>query len=291
MDFCQIVPKKLVPFVETRARHLVLAHLVENDPQYVNLYKEIKQTHPGVIYIMDNSEYERYKAGEPPYDSDKLIAMGKRIQADYIVLSDYPKQDWKVTRDKAIELIPKFKAAGFKTFYVPQSEFGDIAGWAASVKWALDNPDVDLIGLSILACPIAMGIDEGQYDGELTGMIRLQRTLARLRCLNYLNQAGIIDNDNITEKTNHRFHVLGMQDAPSEIELLQPYHDMIASWDSSNAVWHAINGVRYDDTPTMLKDGKLNTEVDFNWDGEITNDMYSKVWYNINVIDAMAKQY
>lgn len=290
MQFCQIVPKKFIPFVEKRPRHLVLAHLIESDPEYVAAYRKLKQQTNCTI-IQDNSAFEYWKQGRPMLESDKLIDLGKQIGADYLVMSDYPKQHWTKTRDKALEMIPSIKEAGFKTFYVPQSELGDIDGWCASVKWALDNPRIDLIGLSILACPIAMGIDEGQYNGELTGMIRLQRTLARLRCLQELEARGIINKDNITETTKLRFHVLGMQDAPAEIKLLQPYGKMIASWDSSNAVWHAINGVRYDDTPTMLKDGKLNTEVDFNWDGEITNDMYSKVWYNINVIDAMAKQY
>lgn len=290
MEFCQIVPKKLVPFVANRPRHLVLAHLVESDQEYVDAYRKLKEE-TNCTLILDNSMFEYFKKGEPALDSSKLIDLSRKINADYIVLSDYPKQPWTVTRDKALEMIPEIKNAGFKTFYVPQSEFGDIEGWAASVKWALDNPRIDLIGLSILACPIAMGIDEGQYDGELTGMIRLQRTIARLRCLNYLQQHGIIDNNNITDKTKHRFHVLGMQDAPAEIELLQPYHEMLASWDSSNAAWHAINGIRYDSTPTMLKDGKLNTEVDFNWDGELTSDLISRVWYNINTIDAMINRY
>lgn len=290
MDFCQIVPKKLVPFVANRPRHLVLAHLVESDQEYVDAYRKLKEE-TNCTLILDNSMFEYFKRGEPALDSSKLIELGKKIGADYVVLSDYPKQPWTVTRDKAIEMIPELKRAGFKTFYVPQSELGDIQGWSKSVNWALNNTDIDLIGLSILACPIAMGIDEGQYNGELTGMIRLQRTIARLRCLNYLQQHGIIDVNHIDSKTRARFHVLGMQDAPAEIELLQPYGQMIASWDSSNAAWHAINGICYDKTPTMLKDGKLNSEVDFNWNGELTGQLIGNLMYNIAKIDEMAHRY
>lgn len=33
------------------------------------------------------------------YPSEKLIELGKKIGADYIVLSDYPKEHWTKTRD------------------------------------------------------------------------------------------------------------------------------------------------------------------------------------------------
>lgn len=290
MEFCQIVPKKLVPLVANRPRHLVLAHLVEVDDEYVRLYRDLKEK-TNCTLLMDNSAFERYKQGRPMYDSSKLIDLGKKINADYIVLSDYPKQHWTVTRDKAIEMIPEIKSAGFKTFYVPQSELGDIDGLIESIKWAIENRDIDLIGMSILADPIALGIDEGQYNGELTGMIRLQRSIARWRVFTELENRHIIRPSYITENLYHRFHILGMQDMVSEIELLRRYHHFIASWDSSSAAWHGINGIRYDNTPTLLKNGKLNSEVDFDWDGELTDKIIEDVQHNIDVIDSIAAKY
>lgn len=290
MEFCQIVPKKLIPYVANRPRHLVLAHLIEKDPEYVNAYLNIKKANPNAKIIMDNGAWEQYKLGLPMYDSSKLVELGKKIQADYIVLSDYPKQPWTVTRDKAIEMIPEIKQAGFKTFYVPQSELGDIDGWCQSVQWAINNRDIDLIGISILACPVAFGIDEGQYNGELSGMIRTQRTLARWCAFTELENRAIINRYVIPTNVQNRFHILGMQDAVSEILLLKPWHHMIASWDSSSAAWHAINGIRYDNTPTRLKDGKLNTEVDFNWNGEITDKILDDFLYNVAEIDDMCNQ-
>lgn len=290
MEFCQIVPKKFISFVANRPRHLVLAHLVESDPEYVKLYHDLKEnTH--CTLIMDNSAFELYKAGKPMYDSSKLIELGSKINADYIVLSDYPKEHWTKTRDKAIEMIPEIKNAGFKTFYVPQSELGDLDGLVESIKWAIDNPDIDLIGMSILADPIALGIDEGQYNGDLSGMVRLQRSIARWQVFKTLEDWGVISRYVVPDYLQKRFHILGMQDMISEIELLQPYHAMIASWDSSSAAWHGINGIRYDNTPTRLKNGKLNTEVDFNWDGEITDEIADNVRHNIELIDSMAKEY
>lgn len=223
------------------------------------------------------------------YPSEKLIQLGEKIGADHIVLSDYPKEHWTKTRDKAIEMIPTIKAAGFKTFYVPQSELGDLDGLIESIVWAINNPEIDLIGMSILADPIALGIDEGCYNGQLDGMIRMQRTMARWKVFRELEQRGIINRMVIPSKLQRRFHILGMQDAVSEIELLEPYFGMIASWDTSSAAWHGINGIRYDNTPTRLKNGKLNTEVDFDWDGQLTNDILRTVIDNINIIDMISK--
>ena len=290
MEFCQIVPKKFISFVANRPRHLVLAHLVESDQEYADAYRKLKEE-TNCTLILDNSMFEYFKRGEPALDSSKLIDLGRKINADYIVLSDYPKQHWTVTRDKAIEMIPQIKSAGFKTFYVPQSELGDIDGLIESIKWAIDNPDIDLIGMSILADPIALGIDEGQYNGELSGMIRLQRSIARWRVFTELENRHVIRPGYITENLYHRFHILGMQDMVSEIELLRRYHHFIASWDSSSAAWHGINGIRYDNTPTLLKNGKLNSEVDFDWDGELTNKIIEDVQHNIDVIDSIAAKY
>ena len=43
MEFCHIVPKKLINVVAGRPRHLVLAHLVESDPEYVEMYRQLKE--------------------------------------------------------------------------------------------------------------------------------------------------------------------------------------------------------------------------------------------------------
>ena len=40
---------------------------------------------------------------------DKLIEMGKKIDADYIVMSDYPDEDPSKTIAAAEELAPKFR--------------------------------------------------------------------------------------------------------------------------------------------------------------------------------------
>lgn len=266
IKFCHIAPSSMLGrYTQTNGAHLLLAHLIEDDyfgdNRYTNYYANLND---GKLKIMDNSAFEMFKQGRPMYDSDKLIEMAKRVKADVIVMSDYPKEEWTKTRDKAIEMIPKLKDAGFKTFYVPQSELNDLQGAVLSFEWALNNPDVDLIGVSILTCPIAFGVNESKHDPNFvrSDAYKLQRFMSRWKMFTTLQRNGLLWDD----KSIKRFHVLGMTDGPNEIELLQEtgFAECIHSWDSSAAVWAGMNGIGFDESPTGLMEGKFETEVDFN---------------------------
>jgi len=274
INFCHIAPTQhLEGATFTNGAHLLLAHLVETDEEYANYYANLDD---GKVKIMDNSAFEMFKQGREMYPSDKLIEMGKRCNADVVVLSDYPKQDWTVTRDKAIEMIPEIKAAGFGTFYVPQSSLGDIDGLVQSFEWALDNPDIDLIGVSILACPVAFSLDES-HDGVRNDAYKLQRFLARWKLFNLLNEKGLL----FTNKAYKRFHCLGMTDGPNEIELLNfsGFRPYIYSWDSSAAVWAGLNNITFDRSPSGLIGGKFEREVDFEYKGPYTQATADNILY------------
>lgn len=292
MQFCHIVPTKLVPYVANHPRHLVLAHLVEFNDDYVNQYLAIKRGNPNATFILDNSAFELTMAGKPMYPSEKLIDLARKIKADYIVMSDYPRENWKKTQDKAVEMASVIKSAGFKTFYCPQSELGDIDGLCESFKWAIANKDIDLIGVSILAAPIGFGVDPGSYSAKINDVIRLQRTLARVRLMIELERRSIINRYVVPANLFQRFHFLGMQDAISEITLAKPWNHMIASWDSSAAGWNAVNGIEFDNTPTMLVNGKIKSAVDFDWncDDHTLNDVVAKLTYNVNAIDKLVSE-
>ena len=121
IDFCHIMP---TAFLNTYANkyktQLILAHLVEEDEHYRNFFAKYNRTK-----IMDNSAFEMFKTGQPMYPADKLIEMGHKVNADYIVMSDYPNEDPSKTIAAAEELAPKFKEAEFGTFFCPQSKIGD----------------------------------------------------------------------------------------------------------------------------------------------------------------------
>lgn len=277
INFCHIAPTPHLALTETNGSHLLLAHLVEQDEAYANYYANLND---GKVKIMDNSAFEMFKQGRPMYPSDKLIEMGKKCKADIIVMSDYPKEHWTKTKEMAEKQIPILKEAGFGTFYVPQSELGDMEGLLKSFEWAVGNPDIDLIGVSILAAPIAFGLNES-HNGVRTDSYKLQRFLCRWKLFEALNRMGLL----YTEQSYKRFHCLGMTDGPNEIELLciSGFRPYIYSWDSSAAVWAGLNHISFDRSPSGLMDGKFEKEVDFNFNGPYTTEVAT----NINYINSL----
>lgn len=286
INFCHISPTPyLKEFTGTNGAHLLLAHLVEEDPRYTEYYANLDD---GKLKIMDNSAFEMFKQGRPMYDSDKLIEMGKRCKADVIVMSDYPKEAWTKTRDAAIRMSSELKGAGFQTFYVPQSELADIEGVTQSFEWALTSQDkVDLIGMSILTCPIAFNVNESKHgDGKRNDAYKLQRFLSRWRMFSHLKERGLLG-----PHAWKRFHCLGMTDGPNEIRLLQDagFAEYIYSWDSSAAVWAGLNRVPFDGSPSGLQNGKLESEVDFNHDHAVSIE-YLEVQRNIDIINNICQR-
>jgi hypothetical protein len=287
INFCHISPTKYIgQYTKTNGAHLILAHLVETDYNYTEAYSLMPnyRSVPNNYKIMDNSAFEMFKQGRPMYDYLKLIEMGTKCKADCIILSDYPREDWTKTVLKAVETIDDVKHAGFDTFFVPQSTLGDIRGYIESIRWALNNPKISRIGLSILACPIAIGIDEQKKKKERDDAYKMHRYLSRLKIFSILEQEKLLG-----EKAYKKFHCLGMTDGPNEITLLERYHRYIVSWDSSAAIWSGLNGISFDNSPTGLQKGKFEKEVDFKFEIDSNHSNHKIVQENINYIDDLIK--
>lgn len=284
IKFCHISPTHFLErFTSSNGAHLLLAHLVEQDEKYAEFYANLND---GKVKIMDNSAFEMFKQGRPMYDSTKLVEMGKRCKADVIVMSDYPKEHWTKTMEAAERMIPALKQEGFGTFFVPQGEFGDQQGVVNSFKWAVENKDVDLIGVSILTCPIAFEVNESAHGADKRhDGYKLQRFLSRWKMFKLLQDSGVLDLPQAIKK----FHCLGMTDGPNEIELLREFHPYIYSWDSSAAVWAGLNGVAFDRSPSGLQYGKVEVEVDFNYNHEVPS-MMAIVDFNINYINELCQR-
>jgi hypothetical protein len=253
-EFAHITPTAYLDlFAAGRPFHLTLAHLIEQDETYANWYAErdLSRGLNPYVNIMDNSAFEMYKEGRDMYPMDKLIEMGTKVGADYIVMSDYPNQPPQVTIDAAIELAPQLREAGFGTFFCPQSEIGDLEGLIAGFEWAAQSEHVDYIGVSILAVPNAYGVEKNN---------NLQRFMSRWKFMRELHQRGILD---AIKDNGKRIHFLGMVDGPNECSLVEDYLYYIDTWDSSAAVWAGMCGISFDESPTGLIDGKNEIEVDF----------------------------
>lgn len=212
VKLAHIAPTDAIIYAENRSQiNLVLAHLV-GDNKYTKAYAESKKP-----TIMDNGAFELGESISP----DLLIEKAKLVKADYIVLPDYPGQPWDKTIKAAQDYIPAFMEAGFKTFFVPQSEIGDFDGYMSSWAWALEQNEIDLIGCSILGAPNAIPNQD--------------RLIARYIILRMLKET-------FSEKQLlKRIHMLGMLDTVHEICLTKPFHHMIYSWDTSAAVWAGVH--------------------------------------------------
>ena len=249
IDFCHICPTPELGMVEKYSTHMVLAHLVEEDQAYRDFYMELGEGRKNkVTLIMDNSAFEMYKRNEPMYPTEKLIDMAGLIDADYVIMSDYPGEPGSKTIKAAEKMIPELKQHGYGTFFCPQSEPGDIEDLMAGYAWGFSHPDIDYVAVSILNIPLAFGVESGN---------KLQRFTARWKWMQMLEDRNLLN-------TNKKIHFLGMVDGPNEIDLVKDYHHVITTWDSSAAIWAGMNGISFDSSPTGLVNGKFEEEVNFN---------------------------
>lgn len=291
MKFCYIAPASLLDLTEDITNivaipeyrgHLILAHLLDSDgpdfnPEYLEWYKS--RYNDNLLKILDNSAFELVKQGRPLFDPTKLIDLGFQVNADYIVMTDYPGEPGLKTIAAAQKLGPRFKAAGFGTFFVPQSTVGDIEDYISCFAWAASSPLVDYIGVSILGVPNAYGVESGN---------KLQRYLSRYKMMETLKDRGILE---LADNNNKKIHFLGMVDGPNEIDLVKEYVQdrTISSWDSSAPVWYGSNGIRFDQSPTGAIDGKFEKHVDFSavYTEDELKSIRANISYNVRFLNQL----
>jgi hypothetical protein len=276
-QFCTIAP---TAYLSKYARHnksdfhLLLAHLIDPqsvyyDPEYVEFYKNSKL--PNETYIADNGAFEL----GIPYNPDRLIQIGRDVRADILVLPDYPGQSANITIDAAKKYIPVFRAAGFKTFYVPQSAPGDWDGWLRSFEWALFNTDIDVIGMSILAHPIAIPNIPKSYV----------RVVAADRISNWLRQ----DAKRTAAFYHKHIHWLGLLNPGLELPALLGM-GLVDTLDSSNPVWLGHCGLPYNQFTESWApvEKKYVPEVNFQTH---TNKDTSIIDHNLSIISNTFNHY
>lgn len=256
-EFCIITPIEYLEYADWSTSHLVLAHLVDESDKYAEYYKVLSDR--GDFVMMDNSAYEL----KEPYSPDKLLELGQKCGADAIVLPDYPFQPSSVTVEAAKKFTPIFKDAGVKTFFAPQSERGDIGDWINGYNWAANNPDIDIIGMSILGIPNALPNIHYAY----ARVVMTQK---------------LIDASMFNFEKHH--HYLGLNAGPAlEIPSLLKMK-ALDSIDSSGPVWAGITGHRYSvDTDSLQSVSKIKMPVDFHYPRSKDPDTHDRIVNNITL--------
>lgn len=249
----------LIP--ESADFHLILAHLLDNK-KYVEFYKEkIKR---GDTVILDNSAFEFKRA----LSADEIFGFIDRsgIEPTYVVAPDYPFEDWKQTMASTLSFIQQVKDKSYKVMAVPQSTKGDVKGWMQGYQQMYDNPDIDVIGMSILGIPNAFCSLTGTEDVAYNRVFATQYIL-----------------DTTAVKPGRKWHhYLGLGGGPREI-LLQRQLELMDSNDSSSPIWHGYLGIKYDDSIWGLKDGKSKIEVNF--DATLLPSKDSAIVHNISYME------
>ena len=257
-SFCFIAPTNYLQYVGCSRTHLVLAHLVHTNKQYADFY--LKLSKQGHFIMMDNSAYEL----KVPFSPEKLIRLGSVCGADAIVLPDYPFQHSSKTLEAAVKFIPQFKDAGFKTFFVPQSERGDLNDYIEAYTWASQNPDIDIIGCSILGMPNALpNVDPSYARVVLTQML--------------------IDRELFNFDKHH--HYLGLNAGPAlEIPSLLRM-GALTTLDSSGPIWAAIVGHAYTtEADSYQTVSKIKLPVDFDLPFYANDfDMHKRIEHNVKL--------
>lgn len=285
MKFAAIAPTSAIKLVAERDFHLVLAHLI-GDNEYTRAYRQIKQDDPNTLIILDNGAFELTQQGKPMFPADKLIGLAKQVDADYIVLPDYPGEPAAKTREAALKYADEFASVGYGSFYCPQSTVGDLQGLMEEFVWAFESRKIDYVGFSILNIPNAYGVVDDP----------LQRYLSRYNFVEDLNNFVVSTTkyhsiNDMKEATGTKIHFLGMLDGPNEIELMSKQLDCtIDTWDSSSPVWAGFELTRYDNSPTGLKRGKVKSHVNFNRK-EAEPIQLDDIYHNLALLDALVDGY
>lgn len=256
-QFCIIAPTSYLPTYGVKSTtHLVLAHLVETDPAYEAFYKE--RSLAGDRIILDNGAFEM----GVPYKPDMLVSLGNRCGAHALVLPDYPFAPGQKTIDAAIDILPAIKEAGFAAFFAPQSQTGDLEDWIATYSWGANNPDIDIIGMSILGIPNALPHVPAAYGRVVMTQILIERGLL----------------------ANKYHHYLGLNAGPAlEIPALIKM-GALDSCDSSGPVWAAILGHEYSkNTDSYLATSKVKAHVEFEYPLVKDAATLARIEHNINL--------
>ena len=125
---------------------LALAHLI--DEEAVNEYSQaIRAT--GLPVILDNSLFENHQA----VGILELLNKAQRIGAHTVFVPDvlYKTKETAAELDHAIEVRESVGAHHIKLGAVPQAD--NVEDYQEQLLAFNDNPNIDLIGLSILAIP------------------------------------------------------------------------------------------------------------------------------------------
>lgn len=261
MKLAHICPTKYIEKYGSQGDFtLALAHLI--DLKEENEYQKAI-TKIGLPIILDNGLFENHT----PEPLDSLIEKAEKIGATHLFAPDilYNKEETQKELEKTIKKI-KEKKSKVKIAAVVQAD-----NKSDYIKQLIDfnlNPDVDLIGLSILSIPKSFG-------GSITE--------SRVRLLEKMKE--ICETGRILWKN---CHLLGLGDSYRDVLFAKENCPWVVSNDTSSCFWNGVQKKRLMGEECIVEGGKTSIKVDFNFEG-LKEDQVEIIQGNINKINKLCK--
>jgi len=213
--FITPVPE-LERFATASTYHLILTHICDQYPEYVEFYRE--RSKAGDYIILDNSAYE---LGES-VSIELLRKYADIIEPAVVVLPDV-RNDAKETLRRTREAIEVLRDPRWTLMAVPQApdtdnKDHDFEAWVASLKSMYEFPEIGAIGI---------------YP-ETSWFFPTPRR-GRVELAEILEERGLIRKD-------RTYHMLGMADNPVELKGLSQF-EWIMGCDSAKPIVQGMHGV------------------------------------------------
>lgn len=261
MKHCIITPTKYIndPKIGGQSDFfLALSHLLDEgcSNEYAQEIRKFQAT--GKQVYLDNGLFENHTPEAPESLIKKAILLG----ADYVFAPDHLFDNEK-TQTAFVEFSKMARELGYsgKLAYVVQAQ--DMLTYISGYKWAEKNPEVDLIGLSILSIPRSFGDEKNQS-------IMHNRRVAIQMLDIYLDP-------------KKPAHMLGLGEGLQDLIDAQKYPWIISN-DSCSAYMTGFYKKTYDPLTTEVPGGKIQEKVQFDYDGELSTFQKNVIEKNINFI-------
>jgi len=269
MKLAFIAPTKYVrEFSSQGDFQLGLAHLLDRHSS--NEYeKALLDTNQDII--LDNSLFENHH----PEDIDSLLAKALRIKAKSFFAPDYLYDAEKTLNsiENTIYIVKQQNALkDIKINAVVQASNEE--DFFALYDKLQEMPEIDLIGLSILAIPRCFGSfnKKRRFKGDKYQHDDNEITSSRIECLEKLLKRG---------NNKKKCHLLGQGDNQSDLIFAKNNCPWIISNDSSCCFQSGLFNKRLTEN-LEVPGGKVKEKVNFELEN-ITDKQKESIQYNINI--------
>lgn len=233
-----------------------LVHLFEEDPEYLELFKDAVAE--GREVILDNSIFELEEA----FDADRFAYWIKELKPTWYIVPD--------ALENAKKTLQQMAAWNMRHSDVPGKKIGVVQGKTYSEIVNCYDYMANIAGVDM----VAISFDYSYYEEKFPHPNKyVSWMLGRVQLLGRMLKEGVIN-------TDKPHHLLGCG-LPQEFAF---YHnagwDWIYSVDTSNPVVHGLKGIEYSDGGLWDKESqKLFTMIN----SEVTEEQLGTIKYNVNM--------